>query len=331
MKKFCCFFFCLVLSLVPVSAVSRTLIVCGDTVMINAQYDGVFISGDFDFHWKDQLISSHPLDSVQVHDMIIEANGNIISSCKELNRVISEVSITKNFIDVKVLRNQIEHKARLYLYFDENDNTFKTGFYIKDHINGVGTLTYYDPLHHSYGALGHEITEKSTGKRAEVHLGHILLGKVTSVVPSVINQPGEKISRSTDMILGNILINNEFGLFGKTNVELKGRELEIALQHQIHPGKAVLLTVIDSTNLMEVDIEITKVNLQSSQGIKGIEFKITDQRLIEKTGGIVQGMSGSPILQNGRIIGAVTHMIPSSPTRGYGVFIEWMLYYSDQI
>lgn len=330
MKKICCFFFCFLVCLVPVSATSRTLVVCGDTVMIHAEYEGVLISGTFDFTAQDRLITSHPNDSVQQGDLIVASKDTPILSCDDLNDVISLASITDPFIEVSVLRNQTKQDAKLYLYFDSTDHTFKTGFYIKDHISGVGTLTYYDALHGTYGALGHEIAEKSTGQKADIHKGEILLGKVTSIVPSLINQPGEKISRSTGLSLGSIRINNEFGLFGVMKQPIHGKEMEIALQHQVHPGKAVLLTVIKDTEIVEIPIEITKVHSQRYPDVKGIEFTILSQHA-QTTGGIVQGMSGSPILQNGRIVGAVTHMIPSSPYKGYGVFIEWMLMQSDQI
>ncbi len=331
MKKICCFFFCLLLCLVPVSATSRTLVVSGDTVMIHAEYEGVLISGAFEFTVEDQLVSSHPSDSVQQGDLIVGYKGTPIHSCADLNHIIASTSITDKSLDVTIERNDIKQQAKLYLYFDSSDQTFKTGFYIKDHISGVGTLTYYDAEHKTYGALGHEIAEKSTGKKADIHKGEILLGKVTSIVPSVINQPGEKVSRSTGLSLGNIIINNEFGLFGMMQQPITGKEMEIALQHQIHLGKAVLLTVLKDTEIVEIPIEITKIHRQSSPEIKGIEFTILDDSKAQTTGGIVQGMSGSPILQDGRIAGAVTHMIPSSPYKGYGIFIEWMLMNSDQI
>ncbi len=331
MKKFCCFFLCAFLSLLSVSADARTIVVSGQTVMINAQYDGVLVSGEFDFMWHDQTISQKPYDSIKTGDLIVEINDIEIDSCADLNQILSQTPITEEYLDVTVERTSNEVNARLYLYYEENDNTFKTGFYVKDHISGVGTLTYFDPINHSYGALGHEITEKTTGDAADIHQGELLLGQVTSIVPSVINQPGEKVSRSTGLYLGNIQLNNQFGIFGTMENDIEGMMMPIASQHQIQTGLATILTVIQNDEVKEYQIEITRVHKQTSAEIKGIEFKIIDEMLLNETGGIIQGMSGSPILQNGRIIGAVTHMIPSSPNKGYGVFIEWMLMNSDQI
>ncbi len=331
MKKFCCFFLCVFLSLGSVSADARTIVVSGQTVLINAQYEGVLVSGEFDFFWNDQLISNKPSDSIQTGDLIVEINGTEISSCKDLNRVLSLTPVTETYLDATVERGLKQVSAKLYIYYEKNDNTFKTGFYVKDHISGVGTLTYYDPSNHSYGALGHEITEKTTGTTADIHQGELLAGQVTSIVPSLLNQPGEKVSRSTGLYLGNIQLNNQFGIFGTLEHAIEGIILPIASQHQIKTGPASILTVIQNDEVKEYQIEITRVHKQTSADIKGIEFKIIDDKLLNETGGIIQGMSGSPILQNGKIIGAVTHMIPSSPNKGYGVFIEWMLMNSDQI
>lgn len=330
-KKTCCFFFALLLCTQNLSAARRMLYVSGETVMINAEYEGVLISGSFEFQLNDQTISTHPNDSIQVGDLIVSAEGTSITSCTELNRKIATSSISTSSLDVQVKRENELKNATLYLYFDESENAFKTGFYIKDHISGVGTLTYYDPQTKTFAALGHEIAEKATGKTADIHQGTLELGNVIQIKPSLINQPGEKVGRSLNQPLGQILLNNEFGLYGKTIQPFSYRMMEIGLQNEITTGSATILSVIDSTQIEEFTIQITRVHYQTTPSIKGIEFQITDQRLIDAAGGIVQGMSGSPILQNGRIIGAVTHMIPSSPTKGYGIFIEWMLMNSDQI
>ena len=171
MKKICCFFFALSLCFLNVSAANKTVIVCGDTVMINGQYNGVLISGQFDFEIDQQLIQTHPDDSVRVGDLIIEANHQPVIYTSDLNDVISSISFDQNFIDVIVKRNSVKTNAKLYLYFDKTASSFKTGLYIKDHITGTGTLTYYDPETHTYGALGHEIIEKCTQNIAELNQG----------------------------------------------------------------------------------------------------------------------------------------------------------------
>ena len=325
MKKICCFFFALSLCWLNVSAANKTVIVCGDTVMINGHYNGVLISGQFDFEIDQQLIQTHPDDSVRVGDLIIEANHQPVIYTSDLNDVISSISFDQNFIDVIVKRNSVKTNAKLYLYFDKTASSFKTGLYIKDHITGTGTLTYYDPETHMYGALGHEIIEKSTQNIAELNQGQICAGKVTSIKPSLINQPGEKVSKNTGLVLGNILVHNQYGIFGKAMQPIPGIEMEIGKKQHIKTGSAKILTVIHDNRIEEFDIMITSVDTSDQRQIKNIELKITDPELLEATGGIIQGMSGSPIVQNGKLVGAVTHVLVNDPTRGYGIFIENML------
>ena len=325
MKKICCFFFALSLCFINISAANKTVIVCGDTVMINGQYNGVLISGQFDFEIDEQLILSHPDDSVIIGDLIIEANQKTIRTTSDLNEVISSVPFNKSFIDVTIKRNNTTTNAKLYLYFDSESSSFKTGLYIKDHITGTGTLTYYDPETKMYGALGHEIIEKSTQSLAELNQGEICSGKVTSIKPSLINQPGEKVSKNTGLVLGNILVHNQYGIFGKVMQPIDGIEMEIGSKHEIHTGSAKIMTVIRDNIVQEFDVIITSIHTSNERQIKNIELKIIDQNLLDTTGGIIQGMSGSPILQDGKLVGAVTHVLVNDPTRGYGIFIENML------
>ena len=325
MKKICCFFFALSLCFLNISAANKTVIVCGDTVMINGQYNGVLISGQFDFEIDQQLIQTHPDDSVRIGDLIIEANQQPIVYTSDLNDVISSVPFDQNSIDVVVKRNNVQTSAKLYLYFDKTSSSFKTGLYIKDHITGTGTLTYYDPETHMYGALGHEIIEKSTQSIAELNQGQICTGKVTSIKQSLINQPGEKVSKNTGLVLGNILVHNQYGIFGKVIQPISGIEMEIASKHKIKLGSAKIMTVIHDNIVEEFDIMITSIYTSDERQIKNIELKITDPKLLETTGGIIQGMSGSPIIQDGKLVGAVTHVLVNDPTRGYGIFIENML------
>ena len=174
-------------------------------------------------------------------------------------------------------------------------------------------------------SMVHEIVEKSTQKTAEFHHGEILSAVVTSIKPSLVNQPGEKVSKNTGLILGNIITHNEYGVFGKTYQPIEGKEMEIALRHQVHPGSAKIMTVISDNIVQEFDVMITAVHMDESINIKNIELKILDSMLLESTGGIIQGMSGSPIIQDGKLVGAVTHVLVNDPTRGYGIDIERML------
>ena len=192
-------------------------------------------------------------------------------------------------------------------------------------------MTFFHPQSKKYGALGHVISDMDTKKPIVVEDGQIVRSTVTSIEKGSNGDPGEKLARfSSDReIVGNIQKNSPFGIFGVLNKELKNgimdKPLPIALSHQVKEGPAKILTVVNDDRVEEFDIEIVSTIPQKFPATKGMVIKVTDPKLLEKTGGIVQGMSGSPIIQDGKLIGAVTHVFVNDPTSGYGVHIEWML------
>lgn len=215
--------------------------------------------------------------------------------------------------------------------FDVEDQAWRLGLYIRDSAAGVGTLTFYAPEQGVYGALGHVITDMDTQTAIEVEDGQVLQSSVTSINKSQHGEPGEKRAHflKEGKILGNVVRNTPFGIFGKMkNVPTHGydsKPLPVAFAEEVKEGPAEILTVIGGQKVEKFKIDIVHVTKQSSPATKGMVIKITDKRLIENTGGIVQGMSGSPIIQNGKLVGAVTHVFVNDPTSGYGCFIEWML------
>ena len=203
-------------------------------------------------------------------------------------------------------------------------------------------MTFIHPESMKYGALGHVISDNDTKKPIQVEDGQIVRSTVTSIERGSNGDPGEKLARfSPDHeVIGNITTNSPFGIFGKLNTEMKNgimdEALPIAPSHQAKERPAKILTGMDQDKVEAFDIEIVSTVPQKFPATKGMVVKITDKRLLEKTGGIVQGMSGSPIVQDGRLVGAVTHVFVNDPTSGYGVHIEWMLHeaginiYTDQ-
>ncbi|MGI6425594.1 MAG: SpoIVB peptidase [Tepidanaerobacteraceae bacterium] len=207
---------------------------------------------------------------------------------------------------------------------------YQIGLWVRDIAAGVGTLTFYDPNTGLYGALGHIISDADTGKIIEVGNGEIIRARVASISPGRRNQPGEKrgVFINEEQIIGNIISNTPYGIFGKSYYPFENplySTLPVATINQVQEGKATILTVVEGEKIEEYDIEIQKITQQSYPNGKGMIIKIVDQELIKRTGGIVQGMSGSPIIQNGYIVGAVTHVFVNDPTKGYGIFLEWML------
>lgn len=194
-----------------------------------------------------------------------------------------------------------------------------------DQISGIGTLTYIDPTTNIFGALGHEIIEKSTMKKVEIKDGEIFKSTITGISPSRNGTPGEKNAKFyNEEIYGTINKNTETGIFGKYEDELQNNNImEVENPNNIKTGKAVIRTVIKNDTIEEFDINIIEINKKSN--VKNILFEITDKELLDKTGGVVAGMSGSPIVQNNKLIGAVTHVIVNDSTKGYGIFITTML------
>ena len=202
---------------------------------------------------------------------------------------------------------------------------------MRDSTAGVGTLTYYDPANSAYGALGHAITDTDTGSILPVRDGALMRAEVVDVRKGQRGTPGElRGSFLREQVkLGSVLKNTVYGIFGQldsawSNPLFPGG-LPVGDRAQVHTGAASILSTVDGTRIQEYGIEITQVTRQRSAAPKSLVLRVTDQRLLDKTGGIVQGMSGSPILQDGKLVGAVTHVFLSDPRRGYGISIQDML------
>ncbi len=192
-------------------------------------------------------------------------------------------------------------------------------------------MTFFEPESKRYGALGHVISDMDTKKPIEINNGTIVRSTVTAIQKGNNGTPGEKQAKFSikENKIGSITKNSPFGIFGKLDKSIENgqydKPMPIALSHEVKEGPAKILTVIDGEKVEEFDVEIVSSVPQKSPATKGMVIQITDPRLLEATGGIVQGMSGSPIIQNGKVIGAVTHVFVNDPTSGYGVHIEWML------
>ena len=292
-----------------VLAYSDYIIASGKNIGIEVKYNGVIVVGFYDEQNKNEL---------QIGDIITSINDNKINNIDEMIAQI-ENSQDKNNIKITYLREDTIKEGKIKL----SDN--KTGLYVKDSVAGIGTLTFIDPNTKLYGALGHEIIEKSTKQIVNIKDGTIFASKVTGIIPSENGIPGEKQAVFySDQIEGNIKENTNKGIFGIYKSIINKENLyKVAGIKDIKKGKAQILTVLDNNNVEKFDINILKIN--TNDKTKNLIFEITDKNLLNKTGGIVQGMSGSPIIQGEYIIGAITHVIVNNPTKGYGIFITNML------
>ena len=301
----------LILLIMPLNvlAYSNKIIAGGESIGIDIKSDGIMIVG---FYRVNGKLNNNNL---KVGDIIYKVENAPVSSISELTKEVSKVTIG-------IKRGEDKFDVIFNLYKD-GDN-YRTGLYVKDGISGIGTLTYIDPETKIYGALGHEIIESASMKRIEVKKGTIFRSSVTNIEPSAKGYAGTKNAKfySND-IYGNIVKNTLNGIYGIYTKDTSNKETyEVGPYNDIKLGKAYILTVINKEKKEAFEINIDN---KKEGAIKNIHFEITDNNLLNLTGGVVQGMSGSPIIQDGKIIGAVTHVIVDKPSTGYGILITNML------
>ncbi len=319
-KKLNKIFIMLLLLIFPLNilAYSEYIIPGGENLGIEINSDGIIIIGFYkvngQYNWGTP--------SLKVGDRIIKVNDIETNDIDTLIKTIDE-TITDNKVKLTIKRkNSIEN---ITLSLTKINGIYKTGLYVKDNLTGIGTLTYIDPETLIYGALGHEVIESNINERIEVKTGLIFKSMITGITRSVNGSPGGKNAKFYyNVKYGNIIKNTPYGIFGTYNNDLPDTDLiEVGKPDEIKTGKAVIKTVLSRYKIEEYVINIT--NIDYNAAIKNLTFKITDQKLLNKAGGIVQGMSGSPIIQNNKIIGAVTHVIVDNVESGYGIFITTML------
>ncbi|WP_236332001.1 SpoIVB peptidase [Paenibacillus auburnensis] len=304
----------------------------GQTIGVKVKSAGVLVVGHHLIEVSEQSKLSPGENSGLVPgDLMVSIDGVKLDEVSKVAKLVERAGKAGEALTIVYKRGGKEHTARLNPAYDRNDKVWRLGLYIRDSAAGVGTLTFYAPEQGVYGALGHVITDMNTGTPIVVGSGHIVQSTVTSISKSQDGDPGEKraVFLKESQVLGNVQSNTDFGIFGKMtkNPEhsLYKQPIPVAMSNEVKEGPAQILTVVDGQQVERFDVEIIHVAHQQTPATKGLVLRITDPRLIEKTGGIVQGMSGSPIVQDGRLIGAVTHVFVNDPKSGYGCFIEWML------
>jgi stage IV sporulation protein B len=303
----------------------------GQSIGVKLNTVGVLVVGHHLVNTEDGKKSPGEIAGIKIGDIITEINGNKIEKMTDVAPFVQNAGQSGQALDMVISRESGKFKTKLTPLKDKGEDSYKLGLYIRDSAAGIGTMTFVHPQTKKYGALGHVISDMDTKKPIVVEDGQIVRSTVTSIEKGSNGDPGEKLARfSSDReIVGNITKNSPFGIFGVLNKDLKNgimdKPLPISLSHQVKEGPAKILTVVNDDKVEEFDIEIVSTIPQKFPATKGMVLKVTDPRLLDKTGGIVQGMSGSPIIQDGKLIGAVTHVFVNDPTSGYGVHIEWML------
>lgn len=299
-------------------AYSKYIIAGGENIGLQINNDGIIIAG---FYKVGDIYPGTEADLAK-GDIIVKVDGNEVKTIDDF--ITSIKNSNQKYLKLDYLRNNKTETTTLNL-INEN-GVIKTGLYVKDMVSGIGTLTYIDPNTKIYGALGHEVLESTTGTMIDVKDGKIYNSSVTGIEKSVRGEPGAK-NASTDSndIYGNIKENTISGIFGTYTRQINQNKLyKVADYDEIEIGEAKIITVLDQNLKQEYNIKILKVNDEKNSN-KNILFEITDEKLLEKTGGIIQGMSGSPIIQGDNIIGAVTNVVVNDPKKGYGILITSML------
>lgn len=309
----------LLLCIVPINtlAYSSKIIPGGENIGINVGLQNVSIVGFYKV--GDTYIGEDA--GFQIGDMIQSINGENVSSIDEM---VEKIEKSKDSIEVSVLRGGQSITKSLKLVQD-NQGVIKTGLYVKDKISGIGTLTYIDPESKIFGALGHEILDKNTSLKVEIKNGSIFKSDVVGITPSQNGKPGEKNAKFySNVTYGTIEKNEEEGVFGKYENKINEADaIEVGELEDVQLGKAYLRTVIKGNEKQDFEIKILEID--ENNDTKNILFEITDPDLLKETGGVVAGMSGSPIIQNGKLIAACTHVVVNNPHKGFAISIENML------
>ena len=310
----------LLLVIIPINvfAYSNYVIASGETIGIEVNSKGILVVGFYEVEGEYSAKEA----GFEIGDKIIKVDNTTVNSIEDMITVIENKNTEK--INFTIKRGSQEKKIVLSMKKDKND-ILKTGLYVKDQINGIGTLTYIDPESRRFGALGHEIIETTTAQKFEIKDGKIFNATVSKIEKSRNGEAGEK-NATYDKITENGKIDNNdiTGIYGTYQKEINNMEtMEVGEIKDIKQGPAKIKTVIEENKVEEFDINIISIDTNSKT--KNILFEITDETLLKETGGVVQGMSGSPIIQNNKIIGAVNYVIVNDTKKGYGIFITTML------
>lgn len=305
----------------------KKVIPCGNTIGIYIKTDGVLVLGTESIEGSDGLQYEPARNVVKAGDYIKKVNKIPVHSKEELTNIVKKQGDSPIILEI-VRKNKII-SVKVNPVLSKKAGTWQLGIWVRDNSQGIGTLTYISK--NSFGALGHGIHDIDTGGMMTVEGGYLFDSKILSIKKGEKGKPGEivgVVSYDFERLFGVIQKNTDYGIYGEIKEEIHEKvqqdEMEIALKQEVKKGKAVIRSGI-SGKIEDYDIEIIDVDATNKNLAKGMVIKITDPRLLSMTNGIVQGMSGTPILQNGKVIGAITHVFVQNSTQGYGTFIENML------
>lgn len=302
----------------------------GETVGFNLFSEGVICVGSNNVVGQDGVHQPIKQSGIEEGDAILKIEGIEIDSIQDIDTIINLPTFAGKELTVTIRRNNVELEKKITPVFDVLSQKYKLGLWVRNSASGVGTLTYVKQSDFRFGAVGHPLIDESYGENFLVDTGKIYKCRLLGIKKGEKNNPGE--IRSTinlsDDSLGVADTNCDYGVYG--NILNKGvlnakKTATLGGRLSVKPGKAKIFCAVDGEGVKAYDVNIVKANKQNVASDKSMIIKVTDKELLAKTGGIIQGMSGSPIVQNGKLVGAVTHVMVQDPTRGYGVYIDWMI------
>ena len=311
---------------VTVNVIPKTTVIpLGNTIGLKLYTEGVLVVG------MSEIEGEKPYENTGIKegDRIIKIDKQKISNTDDLVQTVN--SSQGKEVQVTYIKDDTnEERTTNILPAKTKENEYKLGLWVRDAAAGVGTLTFYEPSTQMFAALGHGITDIDTGDIVTIANGELVNSNIVSITKGEKGNPGEiRGSIEGEAKLGDISKNTSFGIFGritnKSNLRINENEMEVLARNEIKQGKAQIICELEEGKKKNYEIQIQKIYTANNTNNKSMLIKVTDKELIEKTGGIVQGMSGSPIIQNGKFVGAVTHVLVNDPTTGYAVFADMML------
>lgn len=306
----------------------KMLVPCGTPFGIKMLTDGVIVTDFGCVKGSTSQISPAEKAGLRKGDIITAVNGVCIDSNSTL---VEAVQLCPDKCRLDVMRDGAEISFTASAVLSEDSSSYRLGMWTKDSCAGIGTMTYYDPETGKFGGLGHGVNDVSSGTRLPLLSGEIADVTITDVIKGGKGAPGELCGSFVSYSdTGKIYVNSDFGVFGTCfNTPVTNEPIEVAEIDEIETGKAVIYTTTGGMTPEEYEIEIVSVDTSDISSVRNMTIRVTDEKLISKTGGIVQGMSGSPIIQNGRLVGAVTHVLVNDSKMGYAVFAENMINASE--
>ena len=303
----------LILMITPLYAID--VVIGGESVGIILNYEGICITGFYKIKIDQDLID--PSQYFEINDLITHVEKQEVKTIADLTTVIKNSK--NNTIEFTIKRNSKIYNRKMKIY--KNNSEFSRGLYVKDCAKGIGTVTYYQINTGKFACLGHNMLENEF----EIKNGSLYNTSIENIKRSETYQVGQKIGNIDDKKIGIVEKNNDFGVYGKINQVPNKNIYKTASINEIQLGDAYFLTVLRGNNIEKCKIKITNLLNQNEPKEKGIRFIVTDQNVIKQCNGIIQGMSGSPIIQNDKLIGCVTHASKSNTLEGYGMYIQWMI------